>query len=325
MKNIIFVVLLVVMLFFSTLCASAAEKTILRCAAGGMGGNWFATAVAFAELVANEDPSIEISVIPGGGITNPPRVSSGEIEMSLGVPPFSNAAINGTEPYDVAYPNIRGSLQGFNLNINQCIAREYIEAETLEELLKQKYPIKLVTGKIGSCDEFSCRWVLAFYGVDYETIKKWGGSVRTVGYPDQINLIKDGHANVLFQNIAVPSASIIEMSTARKLKVLKFSDEVVDYMQKEKAYAIGYIPKGSYGIVEKDIKAPADASEILFNKDVPEDVVYRITKILCENAEKIRELHPSNALFNVNDAAFDLGAPMHPGAERYYKEKGIIK
>lgn len=303
----------------------AAEITTVRVAAGGLQGQWFATSVALAEIVAKEDPTIKIDVVPGAGLSNPARVGAGEIEMSMSFPPFTNTAFNGTPPFDSAFPDIRGGIKGFGPSLLQFIVTADTGLETLDDLIEQKYPIDLVVERKGTTDEYSLTKVLEFYEIDYDTIKEWGGSLKHVGYGDQVILIKDGHANGVFQNIAAPSPSVIEMATSKNLKVLKFSDELVKFMNEKYSYSIGVIPKGTYDVVEEDLKSPASIGSWIINKNVPEDVVYRITKIICENAEKVRKIHPSTVSFDPTQAGFDLGAPLHPGAERYYKEAGYIK
>jgi len=303
----------------------AAETTTVRVAAGGLQGQWFATSTALAEIVNKEDPSIKIDVVPGGGLSNPARVGAGEIEIAMSFPPFTNAAFNGTPPFDSAFPNIRGGVKGFGIALMQFIVTTDTGLETLDDLIGQKYPIDLVVERKGTADEDYCVRVLDFYEVDYDTIREWGGSVKHVGYGDQVIMIKDGHANAVFQNIAAPSASVIEMSTSKELTVLKFSDEFLKFMNEKYSYSITMIPKGTYGVVEEDLKSPTSINSWIFNKNVSEDVVYRIAKIICEHSEEVQKIHPSTVSFDPIFAGIDTGAPLHPGAERYYKEAGYIK
>lgn len=325
MKKILLIsIILTLVLFVSSTSSLAQEKTILRVAAGGLQGQWFATSAALAEIVASEDSSIQIDVVPGAGLANPPRVGVGEIEMAMSFPIFTKTAVDGITPFDDAYPDIRGIIKGFGPSMMQFIVSADVPYDTVEDLLKNKYPIDLATERMGTTDEYCLTQVLAYYGVDYDTIKEWGGSVRHGGYGDMINLFKDGHVNAGFQNIAAPSPSILEIATSREIKVLKFSDELVSDFNEKFAYSVETIPAGTYGVVEEDLKSPGVTASWIAHKDISEDVIYRITKIICENPEKVREIHASTVGFNPEDAAFDLGAPLHPGAERYYKEVGYI-
>ena len=326
MKKIFFIVILLIfVLFASSITSIAQEKEIIRVAAGGLQGQWYATSVALTDIIAEDDPSIQIDVVPGAGLANPPRVGAGEIEMAMSFPIFTKTAVDGTPPFDDANPDIRGVIKGFGPSMMQFIVSADVPYDTVEDLLENKYPIDLATERMGTTDEYCLTQVLKYYGVDYDTIKEWGGSVRHGGYGDMITLFKDGHVNAGFQNIAAPSPSIVEISTSRDIKVLKFSDKMVEDFNEQYAYAIGNIPAGTYGVVEEDLKSPTCVASWIAHKDISEDVVYRITKIICENAEKVREIHPSTTGFDPAKAPFDLGAPLHPGAEKYYKEAGYIK
>jgi TRAP transporter TAXI family solute receptor len=325
MKKYIIILLSVIFLVTFSSAISAADVFKLRVAGGGLKGQWFATCTVLAEIVASEDPTIKIDVVPGAGLSNPARVGSGEIEMAMSFPPFTNTAVNGVAPFKEAYPDIRGIMKGFGPSLLQFVVTADTGLKTVDDLIDQKYPINLATERKGTTDEYSCAKILEFYGINYDTIKKWGGSIKFVGYGDQVILVKDKHANAVFQNIAAPSSSVIEMSSSKDLVVLAFSDELVKYMNEKYAYSIGVIPKGTYGVVEEDLKSPASIASWIVNKDVPEDVVYRITKIICENADKVRKIHPSTVSFDPTQACFDLGAPLHPGAERYFKEMGYLK
>ncbi|PKP59921.1 hypothetical protein CVT91_05965 [Candidatus Atribacteria bacterium HGW-Atribacteria-1] len=328
MKKYTLIGLLVTSLLLTIIFSGyVAENITLRVAAGGLEGQWFATSAALVEIVSKADPTIKIDVVPGAGLSNPARVGAGEIEMAMSFPPFTNSAFNGNPPFENAFPDIRGGIKGFGPSLLQFAVTVETGLETLDDLINQKFPINLVVERKGTTDEYSLTKILEFYGIDYSTIEKWGGSVKFVGYGDQVIFIKDKHANGVFQNIAAPSPTIIEMATSRDMKILKLSDELVKYMNEKYSYSIGVIPKGSYGgtIPQEDLKSPASIGSWIINKNVPEDVIYRITKIICENAEKVRKIHPSTADFDPTQAGFDLGAPLHPGAEKYYKEVGYLK
>jgi len=307
--------------------AFAAESITLRVAAGGLEGQWFSTCVALAEIVNKVDPTIKIDVVPGAGVANNARVGIGEVEIAMNFPPFINAAFNGTGPYTEAFADIRGGINGLGIALLGFVVTPETNLETLDDLINQKFPINLVVERKGTTDEYSLVKILEFYGIDYSTIEKWGGSVKFVGYADQVTFVKDKHANGAFQNMVVPAPSMLEMISARNIKFLKFSDELLKYMNEKYSFSIGVIPKGSHNgtIPQEDQKAPALTSSWIFNKNVPEDIVYRITKIICENADLVRKIHSGLVDFDPAQAGINLGAPLHPGAERYYKEAGYIK
>ena len=327
MKKNILIVLLVVSLLSTIVFGVSAETTTLRFAAGGLAGDWYMIAAGLMQLVSEKDNTIKLDVVPGAGLENPARVGAKEVDMALSATSNDKSAFDGTDPFTEAYSDIRGGTKGFGASVCQFLVTKDTGLETVDDLINQKYPLNLVVEPLGSSDPLSLSRILGFYGVDFATIEKWGGSVKFMGYDDEIVYMKDKHANAVFQGTAVPSPPIQEMAYSKvDLRLLNFSDELRKFMTEKYAFSEFVIDKGIYEFMDEDIKSSAIEVTIIFNKDVPEDVVYRIVKIIYENAERVKTLSPSLKLFNPGQATCTgLGVPLHPGAEKYYKEAGWIK
>ena len=325
-KSILIGLLVVSLLSIIVFGVCAAETTILRFATGGISGGWYATAAGLMQLVSEKDPTIKLDVVPGDSLGNCARTGTQDVDMAMTITTLNKSAFDGTDPFTEAYPDIRGGFTGLGINVCTLFVTKDTGLESVDDLINQKYPIDLVIEPLGSsCPLFLSR-MLEFYEVDYATIEKWGGSVKFMGYDDQIVYMKDKHANAVFPT-SYPASPIQEMIYSKvDLILLKFSAELRKYMEEKYAFNDFVIPKDIYGIQEEDITALGTGVCIIFNKNVPEDVVYRIIKIMCENVEEVRSLAPALANFSPSVAsATNLGAPLHPGAEKYYKEVGWIK
>jgi hypothetical protein len=329
MKRNILIGLLVVSLLSTIIFGvTAAETTTLRFAAGGMSGDWYIIAAGLMQLVSEKDNTIKLDVVPGAGLENPARVGIKEVDMALSFPPFSKSALDGTAPFTEAYPDIRGGYNGFGSSVGQFLVTKNTGLVTIDDLINQKYPVNLVVEPIGSSDPLFLSRILEFYGVDFATIEKWGGSVKFMGYEDQVVYMKDKHANAAFENTAAPSPPIQQLDFSNLgVRLLKYSDELRKYLKEKYAYSEFVIKKGTYEFMEEDIINCDAKISLIFNKNVPEDVVYRVIKIICENAKRVESISPSlTNIFNPTQASCtDLGVPLHPGAEKYYKEVGWIK
>ncbi len=157
---------------------------------------------------------------------------------------------------------------------------------TVQELIEKKLPIRVSVSPVGSVDEFSLRKILEIYGVSYRDIRGWGGRVFFAGYSNAASLLKEE-----------------------------------DY-----AYSRGVIPRSVYpDMMDQDVMTPVMGTVIICHKSVPEEVVYAITKALCENKDRLPEIHKSMKVFDPETAWKGSAAPLHPGAERYYKEQGYMK
>lgn len=302
------------------------QRVVLRVAAGGAGGALFLTLAGFATIVSQEYPEITMKVVPGGAIANHVRVGAHEVEIASGYPSFIFAARKGEAPYDKPYPKIRPFLKGFGMTQAQFAIAQDTGINSIEEAVEKKYPLRVGVLPPGSSDEYVFKRILEYYGVTYNTIRKWGGGVYLVGYSDQVSLFKDRHINAVFQNIAVPSPSIMEAKIYRPLRVLSLSKELLDYLHEDYAFDESVIPVGTYGgeVVKQQITTTAMYQTLMAHADVPEEAIYKITKALCENVDKVYAVHHGCRIFDPKTACKDLGGPLHPGAERYYREKGYI-
>ena len=291
---------------------------------GGLGGVWYTMFSGLAELVKEKDPSIVIRVVPGGGLIAVQKVGEGASEFGFGFPWTMADARAGREPFKAALPDLRAAIGGFGNSYLQVLADKRLGAASLDELVAKK-PLRIAVDRVGTTDELALRRVLAFYKLSYDEIARQGGKVFNAGYNDQASLFKDRQVDVLFQNIAVPSSSILEAKVGRDVALLGFPPAVMDYMNKEFAFARGTIAAGAYGLTDTPLASPASPTVATVYAKVPADVVYRFVKIVSENPDRVRKIHDSIKDFDPASGAKDVGVPLHPGAEKYYRERGWLK
>jgi TRAP transporter TAXI family solute receptor len=194
------------------------------------------------------------------------------------------------------------------------------------ELAKTK-PITIGTTPPGGSDEWVMRKVFEFYKTTYNDVRNKGGKVILVSYSDLTTQYRDRNMDVFFANLAVPGAAIQEASLARKMKILPMDDDLIKFLESH-GLSRGVIPKGSYKDVvnnDKDIPTIAMANTIVANAKTPADVVYQFTKVLLSDVNGVRKVHPAFKDFDPKDAVKLANVPLHPGAEKAYKEAGLLK
>jgi TRAP transporter TAXI family solute receptor len=108
------------------------------------------------------------------------------------------------------------------------------------------------------------------------------------------------------------------------------SDECVDHLNEALGTLSGdtgraVIPKGSYKGQDDDVVAIASAGELLINKDVSDLVAYTIIKIICDNIDEVHTINPANKNFIPETGWKNVAVPLHPGAEKFYKEAGYMQ
>ena len=315
-------------LVIPALTATAQQKN-LTWTAGQVGGGWYSQAGGFVELIKSKDPSFNIKVVPGAGIQNMSKLQQGETEIAWGLPPFIAASYNGQDPYKDKHPDMRLVMNGLGyVHIQVGVPVEY-PANTMKdvfEIAKTK-PITIGTTPPGGSDEWVMRKVFEFYKTTYADVRAKGGKVILVSYSDLTTQYRDRNMDVFFANLAVPGAAIQEASLARKMKILPLDDDCIKFLEGH-GLSRGVIPRGSYKDVvnnDKDIPTITMANTIVANQKVPADVIYQFTKVLLADVNGVRRVHPAFKDFEPKDAVRLANVPLHPGAERAYKEAGLLK
>lgn len=310
---------------FASTAATAKELSL---AGGPIGGGWYLIGGGIAEIVKSHNPDISIKVVPGGAMVNPPRVGTGEVDLGFSLLVPTNMAIRGEAPFDQKYKKLRAVAFGFSVTYFQVVALDNVPIDSVEEIFEKKYPAKITTPGLQTLGGWTVRSVLSVLGKSVDDIKAIGGVHFQADHAQQADLLRNGQADILMTLLALPAPSLLEISTVRKLKFLTMSRGTLDKVVARHGYGRDIIPSETYKsiAINEDFEALTMPSGIIVNADVPGEIVYRLTKTLIENAERVQKIHPSMSTFVASEVARAVnrgGIPLHPGAERYYKEEGI--
>ncbi len=160
------------------------------------------------------------------------------------------------------------------------------------------------------------------YGITFDELKAWGGSITYTNYADGALLISDGHADGI---IAVSVPAVVELVRRVDMLWLAPDEAIVDTLSEKYGYAKNLVKKGKYTWAEKDGYTIGEPLVMLARSDVSEETVHSITKAIVEKPEIIGGFGKFYKAFAGSNAWKDLGCDMHPGAARYYKEAGLMK
>lgn len=146
-----------------------------------------------------------------------------------------------------------------------------------------------------------------------------------LGYGDIETQLKDRNANSTFVIISPPASIITSVAISRPIKLLEMPEPLLEFLIKEWSFSPYVIKKGTYKGQDQDVRTALLSTAIMASKDVPEEIVYKITKVILENPERIRKISPTFKSFEPANAVIGTGADLHPGTLKYGKEKGYIK
>jgi TRAP transporter TAXI family solute receptor len=300
----------------------------LRFATVGLGSSWYIYGAGIASLLRPELPKgSTIDVLPiAGGIGNAKLLQSGEAELALGFNVSTRWACRGEVAFDRPLDKIRSLVGGLDVYYVGVFVTERSGITSIEQIRDRKQPFRLLTVPLGGAGEFAARQVLAAYGMSYDWIKQHGGTVRHVGRPATVGAFQDGTADAWIHTVDRGHPIVTELTTVTAARVLSLSADAVD-----KLVAQGWdrfvVPANSIKGQTSPILTVNAPTNLLAAADLPEPLAHTLTRLIVEKKAELVKVHAAIADFDPARAADPklLGCPLHPGAERYYREKGLLK
>ncbi len=300
-----------------TLGTGPASASELKFVTGPQGGSWYPLGGAMKALIEKELPGTTVAVAPGGGVANVAALAAGKAQIGFGNSVTTVDALNGTGPF-------AGKKQSGLCNLG-VLYPQYFQVVALASAgvtsgteMKGK---QLTTQKRGNTGEAVTSDWLKAYGMTYNDMAK----VNQGSYNDSVNQLKDGNAEVFTLTTQVPAGAIMDIASARDVVIIPIDDAGLAKMQ---AINGGYkkivIKAGSYPKQDKDVQTVGFSTHVVVRCDLDEKVAYGITKAMVEGAETLGAIAKAIKGKTAKDIAADVGVTMHPGAAKYYKEKGAL-
>lgn len=295
--------------------------------AGSLGGGWYTMAAGIAALVKDDNPDIQIRVVPGGGLANPTRVNNNQSQMGWGIDAFTAAAARGEEPYTAKHERLRSLGTGYSPTEHNLLrAAEKPSPDDMRGILTQR-GLRLGTPQRSSTDEMTMQRILRFLGSSPDKIRSDGGRYLNGSYNDIAAAFGDGQVDYIYVALAKPAAILTEIGQGRRAaRLVGFPDDVRKHLIDAYAYNEGVLPAAAYPTLQStDLKVTTMDSVVLVHEAVPDEVAYRMTRSLIRaKGPRLTQIHGSMAAYEPAAAWKYSGVPLHPGAARAYREAGVM-
>jgi len=279
---------------------------------GPQGGSWYPLGGAIQNIIEKAIPGTSMQVLPGAGISNVVGVQTGKAELGFGNAVSSVDGVNGLEPFKGKQDNIC-QLATLYFQYFHAVALADSGVKTVGDAKGKA----LTTQQKGNTGEQMTRDALKVYGLNYGALSK----VNFGNYSDSVSQLKDGHAQVFTLITTVPASSVMDLASARDIRVLEFPDDKFKALQQiNKGYDKRIIKAGSYPKQDKDVQTIGTWTHLIVSCKLPEDTVYKITKALASNVENLGNVVSAVKGMTIKDMAADVGVPYHPGAKKFYQE-----
>ncbi len=300
---------------------AAPQRTFVTIGTGGVTGVYYPTGGAISKMVNQNFDTYGIKATvesTGGSVFNVNAIMAGDLEFGIVQSDKQYQAYNGTADWESA--GKQEKLRAVFSIHPECVtmlAADDSGIEKFEDIVGKVINI----GNPGSGQRGNAQDIMEAYGIDWEKDIKAEGLKAS----EAAKMLQDGRIDAYFYTVGHPNGSFKEATSgARKahfVPITKIDGLLADFPY----YAASYIPVKEYpnATNTSDIDTFGVKATLCTSSDVPDDVVYAITREVFENLEDFKKLHPAFAVLTKESMLTGLSAPIHDGAMKYFKEVGL--
>jgi len=315
LKKRTFAIALTILMIFTLTLSGCSGKTTLKMATGGTTGTYYAFSGAVSQVLSSKIENLAFDIqSTGASKANIYLVSDKEADIGIVQNDVMYYAYNGIDLFDGEAIKGFSAMAGCYAEVVQIVSKKSINS--IEDLKGKRVSV----GDVGSGCEFNARQILEVYGMTFDDIE-----VHNLSFNDSATALKDDKIDAFFCVAGAPTTAIVELATSNDIRLLEVDDEHADKLIESYPFYTKYkVPGGSYKGVDSDAQTVAVVATYIVSDELDEDLVYKMTKALFENADEIAKAHPKGAELDPEYSVSGISIPIHPGAQKYYKEIGVL-
>jgi hypothetical protein len=289
--------------------------TFLTIATGGTAGTYYPLGAGMADIWNKNIKGMNAMVqSTGASVANINLLRNKEVDLIFVQNDVAFYAYNGVELFKEPFPQLRG------------LATLYPETVQIVALadrgINSVYDLKgkrVAVGAAGSGTEVNARQILAAAGITYNDIK-----VQYLSFAEAASNLKDGNIDAAFVTAGHPTAAIVDLAAVRKIVLVPVADEIIRSLQKDYPFYVKIVvPAGTYKGVDTDAVTVAVKAMLAVRAEMPEDLAYQLLKTMYANQKRLIEAHAKGELIIPETGKEGMSIPLHPGAEKFFKEMGL--
>ena len=285
---------------------------------GGTAGTYYVVAAAMAEKVSEKSELVNVIVQPSkGSIENLNLVNSGSAQLGMSNADGVYFAAEGENMYEETGPQDIKGLMSLYMSAGQMATMANSGIETYGDLKGKK----VVLGPPSTTIVEMSKAILLAYGIDPETdIEPF-----YLSFDEGLQKLSDGEIEATFFVAGVPTSAMISATSTNDVRLVDVDIDIVNQIANEKSYYEPYVIEGgTYNGTDKDINSLKIFTEIFVSSDVSEQAAYEFVKHAIESVDEYKDAHVVINEINAEQSS-KTSAPLHPGAEKYYKEAGVLQ
>jgi TRAP transporter TAXI family solute receptor len=293
------------------LCAPVAAQQVTFMT-GPQGGVWVPLGGALKGMWEKAIPGLQVTATPGAGIANVRGVDEDKAQIGFGNTITTVDGVAGRPPYPRKVTKVC-HIASLYPQYFQVVVRTDAKINSIADLKGKS----IVVQPKGNTAEVVTQDILTANGLSYSQLKV----SFQAAYTDAVDLVKDGHAHGMTLGTTVPSSAVMDLASARDIKLLPVTDEMVTAMRKtNRGYIKVAIPPNTYPKQDKPVEVIGYATQLVVACSLPEQLVYNMVKTMAANVTDLAAVNKAISGLTPKMMAEDVGVPFHPGATKYYKE-----
>ncbi len=283
---------------------------------GGQAGVYYPLGVAVEKLIAaNMKDSRPSTQATKASVENLQLLEDGKGEIAFTLGDSLQFAWEGNQ--DAGFKGPLKKLRvigGIYPNYVQIVASKESGIRSLTDLKGKR----LSVGAPKSGTELNTRAILQGAGMSYKDL----GKVEYLPFAESVDLMKNRQLDATLQSAGLGVSSLRDLATSIDMVVVEVPADIIKKVGAP--YAAGVIPKDTYQGQDKDVTTAVIPNYLVTRENLSNDIVYQMTKAIYDNVPALIAAHAAAKDIDVKQAAKNLPIPMHPGAEKYFKEKGLM-
>jgi uncharacterized protein len=298
--------------------AGTPASRFLSVATGGTGGVYYPYGGGIAKLLNENVPGVRASAeVTAASVDNLKLIRDEKADLAFTLADTLADALAGRGPFAGGGPVPAAAIAVLYSNYTQIVTRSSSGISSVGDLRGKV----VSTGSPGSGTEVIAFRVLKAAGLDPDRDVTHQG----LGASESADALKDGKIDAFFWSGGLPSAAVQDLSHTPGMTIkLLASAELVPALQREfgALYFRADVPVGAYPGVSEPIPVVGVSNVLVVNRSMPEQLAYDITRVLFEHQPELAAIHPEARHLSLKTAVTGSPAPLHPGAERFYRERG---
>lgn len=285
--------------------------------AAAQGGGFYAIASAMSHEISKNLDGAPVTVVEGGAESNVMGLENGKFAIGLANGETYIQGLNGTDNFEKKHENVFW-IATLYPNAFHIVVREDSDIYTLEDLKGKT----INPGIKGYGGEILFKKVLEINDMSYDDI----GKIEYVGTDDAGNLLRDNNIDAIAVLNAAPVSTFQDLATTVGIRIIPIPNETVEELNRENEGIAPYtLKKETYSSMTEDVNTFSANTAMLVSGDLSDEVVYEITKTVNEKRDTWETVIKSMEDFNSEYAIENQIGPIAPGAEKYYKEIGVLE